>query len=149
MTPQDEFSSFGTSEESQPQGSSSQPQDDEFASFGSAEAPQEASSWGGETFASGETFAAGEPVSDGDPSKDNWAIAATVVGVISLCVAIIPICGFPTSLAAIGLGAFSLKAPNRRTLAIVGIVLGALAILVSLCSMGLGLLGMLGQQGTY
>ena len=146
MTPQDEFSSFGTSEEQpQPQGQASQPegQADEFADF-SAGAPQEAATWG----TSGDTFTATATVTaEGDPSKDNWAIAATVVGVLSLCLAIIPLCGFPTSLAAIGLGAFSLKAPNRRTLAIVGIVLGGIAILLSICSAGFGLLSVLGQQG--
>ncbi len=95
---------------------------------------------------------AGEAMPQGtaqDASKDNLAIASTVVGVLSLCASLVPICGFPLSLAAIGLGAFSLKAPNRRTLAIVGLVLGGLAILLSICSAVFGLVAMMNGQGGY
>ena len=95
---------------------------------------------------------AGEAMPQGaaqDASKDNLAIASTVVGVLSLCASLVPVCGFPLSLAAIGLGAFSLKAPNRRTLAIVGLVLGGLAILLSICSAAFGLMAMMNGQGGY
>ncbi len=139
MSPQDEFSSFGASEEQQP--TPSEPQD-EFAAFSEEVQSQGQAAWDKAT----EYAATATAAVEGDPSKDNWAIAATVVGVLSLCVAIVPLCGFPTSLAAIALGAFSLKAPNRRTLAIVGIVLGVLAILLSTCSAAFGVIGMLGQQ---
>jgi len=143
MSPQDEFSSFEKFEEPQPQ--APQPESaggaDEFASF-EAEA---SNAW-----EDARAFAADVAAdAEGDATKDNLAIASTVVGVLSLCLAIVPLCGFPLSLAALGLGAFSLKAPNRRTLAIVGMVLGGLAILLSICSAAFGVLSMLGQQTGY
>jgi len=152
MSPQDEFASFESFDEPKPE--SAQPEsaasefEDEFASFGTSEgqgaaAPSAGNAWEGEPSFTAEPSSSAE----GDVTKDNLAIASTVVGVLSLCFGIVPICGFPLSLAALGLGAFSLKAPNRRTLAIAGMVLGGLAILLSICSGIFGFVSYLQGQG--
>lgn len=65
------------------------------------------------------------------PKKDRagFAIASLVVGILSLCPGFYIICcGWPLALAAIVLGILGIKS-SRRTLAIVGIVLAAAAIL--------------------
>ena len=73
------------------------------------------------------------------PQKDNkgFAIAALVLGIISLCAWLFPICGFPVAIAGIVLGILGLKS-SSRTMAIVGIVLCGLALLASLCNAVLG-----------
>ena len=69
------------------------------------------------------------------PQKDNkgFAIAALVLGILSLCAWLFPICGFPIGIAGVILGILGLKS-SSRTLAIVGLVLSGLALLLSLCN---------------
>jgi hypothetical protein len=71
------------------------------------------------------------------PERSGFAIASLVLGVVSLCAWLLPICGVPISLVAVVLGALSLNSP-RRGMAIAGIVLGAIAILLSLVNAALG-----------
>ncbi len=148
--PQDDFTSFEQSPSQEPRPAGSEGAADPFAEFeaggGTAVGGETPSDIGFESSPSQATFTATASAS-GDATKDNLAIASTVVGVLSLCLAIIPLCGFPLSLTAIGLGAFSLKAPNRRTLAIVGLVLGGIAILISLCSGIFGVINYMNQGG--
>ncbi len=151
MTQQDDFVSFGSGQ----QGGEAQPQQPpptgsgegfSTADFGGSGTAGPTAGWSETTIpgGTGGGFSGGVPT-EADLQKDNFAIASTVVGVLSLCLAVLPICGLPASVAAVGLGAYSLKAPNRRTLAIAGIVLGAIAALLSLCSAGFGLYSYLSQ----
>jgi hypothetical protein len=65
--------------------------------------------------------------------KKGFAIAALVLGILSLCAWLFPICGFPIAIAGVILGILGLKS-SSRTLAIVGLVLSGLALLLSLCN---------------
>jgi len=60
-----------------------------------------------------------------------YAIAAAALGVISLCVAIIPICGGITSTLGILLGIVSLKTEKSKT-AIAGVLISVLGILITI-----------------
>lgn len=59
------------------------------------------------------------------------AIASAALGLMSLCIAIIPICGGTIALAGIGLGIFGMRSENRKT-AIFGIAVCILGILISI-----------------
>ncbi|MBN2385447.1 MAG: hypothetical protein JXB85_00385 [Anaerolineales bacterium] len=64
--------------------------------------------------------------------KKGLAIAALVVGIISLCMAPIPLItllAWPGSIVSIVLGALSLKS-SGKTMAIIGLILGVLAMLL-------------------
>lgn len=76
--------------------------------------------------------------------KDNFAIAALVVGVFNLCTWIIPLCGCPMALLGIGLGAYSLES-NNRTLAMIGL---GLSILGFIATIGSAILGVALQAGS-
>ena len=62
------------------------------------------------------------------------AIASVSLGIISLCSALIPICGIITSLAGIGLGILSRKSESRK-MAVIGIGLSVLGIMISVTYM--------------
>ncbi len=62
------------------------------------------------------------------------AIASVSLGIISLCAALIPICGIVTSLIGIGLGFLSRKSESRK-MAVVGIGLSILGIMISVTYM--------------
>lgn len=59
------------------------------------------------------------------------AMASVVLGIFSLCAALIPICGASISLAGIGLGIWGLRADSRR-MAQVGIAICILSLLTSI-----------------
>ncbi len=59
------------------------------------------------------------------------AMGSVALGVISLCAALIPVCGASTSLAGIGLGIWGMRADSRR-MAQVGIALCAFSLLTSI-----------------
>ncbi|HSR47545.1 MAG TPA: DUF4190 domain-containing protein [Anaerolineales bacterium] len=71
------------------------------------------------------------------PDRSGLAIASLVVGVVSLCAWLLPICGVPFSVVAVILGALGLNS-SRRGMAIAGIVLGAIGIILSLANAALG-----------
>ena len=60
-----------------------------------------------------------------------WALFSIGLGIISLCAALIPMCGGASSLLGIGLGWFGLRSANRK-MAIVGISISILGLLISI-----------------
>lgn len=58
------------------------------------------------------------------------ALASISLGIISLCAALIPICGVTASLAGIGLGLLSRKSESRK-MAMIGILLSILGIMIA------------------
>lgn len=54
-----------------------------------------------------------------------------MTGILSLCAWLLPICGFPLAIAAVVFGILGMKS-TKRTLAIVGLAMGGLALLLSL-----------------
>lgn len=60
-----------------------------------------------------------------------WALFSVALGVISLCAALIPICGSASSLLGLGLGMFGLRSENRK-MAMVGISISAIGLLTSI-----------------
>ena len=59
------------------------------------------------------------------------SLASAALGVMSLCLAIVPICGGVTSVLGIVLGLFSLKTENSKT-ALAGVILSALGLLITI-----------------
>jgi hypothetical protein len=59
------------------------------------------------------------------------ALFSIGLGIISLCAALIPMCGGASSLLGIGLGVFGLRSENRKV-AIVGICVSILGLLISI-----------------
>jgi hypothetical protein len=59
------------------------------------------------------------------------SIASAALGLISLCLAIVPICGGVTSMLGIVFGLFSLKTENSKT-ALAGVILSALGLLITI-----------------
>ena len=59
------------------------------------------------------------------------AIASAALGLLSLCLAIIPLCGGVSSIAGILLGLYSLKTEHSKT-AIAGVILSSLGVLITL-----------------
>ena len=59
------------------------------------------------------------------------ALASAALGVMSLCLAIIPACGAVTSVLGILAGLFSMKTENTKT-ALAGVVLSILGIVVTI-----------------
>jgi hypothetical protein len=69
-----------------------------------------------------------------DPELRNarfFAIASPALGLLSLCVAIIPVCGGITSLLGIILGFASLKTEHSRS-AVAGVAISVLGMLITL-----------------
>jgi hypothetical protein len=67
------------------------------------------------------------------PKKDQsgLAIASLVLGILSLCGWFVPICGFPMTIVGGVLGFLGLKS-TRRGLAIAGLVLCAIALILTI-----------------
>jgi len=78
-----------------------------------------------------------EATPQGDSGKDIFAYLGLGAGVFSLCAWIIPLCGCPISLIALGLGFMGLSS-NQRTLAMVGMVLGGLGFVLTIISAIIG-----------
>ncbi|MBN1618612.1 DUF4190 domain-containing protein [Candidatus Dojkabacteria bacterium] len=74
-------------------------------------------------------------------SGTNWneisAIASLVLGIINLCSWILPLCGCPMAIIGIVTGILGLKT-EKKTLAIVGIVLSGLALIATIINSILG-----------
>lgn len=68
-----------------------------------------------------------------DPSRNGFAIAALVVGLINLCTWIVPLCGCPFALIGMGLGYYGLPS-EQRTLAIIGLVLSVIGFGLTILS---------------
>ena len=80
---------------------------------------------------------------DGDASKDWMAIVSLVSGILSLCTAFIPLvcCIAPVfTIAAVVLGILGLKS-TKKTLAIIGIVMGGVGIIAQIIIAIIGLVG--------
>jgi hypothetical protein len=60
-----------------------------------------------------------------------WALFSIALGVISLCAALVPICGSASSLLGIGLGMLGLRSESRK-MAMVGIAVSAIGLLTSI-----------------
>ena len=59
------------------------------------------------------------------------SIASAALGLMSLCLAIVPICGGVASVLGIVFGLFSLKAENSKT-ALAGVVISILGMLITI-----------------
>jgi hypothetical protein len=59
------------------------------------------------------------------------SLASASLGVMSLCLAIVPLCGGVASVLGIVFGLFSLKTENSKT-ALAGVVISALGILITI-----------------
>lgn len=59
------------------------------------------------------------------------ALFSIALGIISLCAALVPICGGASSLLGIGLGMFGLRSESR-TMAMIGISVSAIGLLISI-----------------
>jgi hypothetical protein len=59
------------------------------------------------------------------------SLASASLGLMSLCLAIIPVCGGVVSLLGIVFGLFSLKSENSKT-ALAGVIISALGLLVTI-----------------
>jgi hypothetical protein len=71
------------------------------------------------------------------PDRSGFAIASLVLGIISLCAWLLPICGIPFSGLGIIFGALSMRS-SRRGMAIAGLILGIIALLLSLGNAAFG-----------
>lgn len=71
------------------------------------------------------------PVIPAKPDKPGLAIAALVLGILSLCAWLFPICGFPIAIAGVILGILGLKT-SRRSMAIAGLIMSGIALLLTL-----------------
>ncbi|HPH96495.1 MAG TPA: DUF4190 domain-containing protein [Anaerolineaceae bacterium] len=67
----------------------------------------------------------------GSDSKGIMAIVSLVIGVLSLCAWLLPICGCPLAIIGVVLGVLGLKS-DKKTLAIVGLVLCGIALVLCL-----------------
>jgi len=59
------------------------------------------------------------------------SLASAALGLMSLCLAIVPLCGGVASVLGVIFGLFSLKTENSKT-AVAGVVISALGILVTI-----------------
>ena len=69
--------------------------------------------------------------------QDGFALASLICAIASLCCCCVSYVGLPLGIAAVVLGILGLKAAQRRTLALVGLVLGAIMLLLNAASLGL------------
>jgi Mg2+/citrate symporter len=74
----------------------------------------------------------GSPIKIGGGGNEKiMAIASLVLGVISLCAWLFPICGAPLSIIGLVLGFLGMKDQSQKTLAISGMVLCGLTLLLA------------------
>ena len=88
-----------------------------------------------------------QPTPAAAPSdRSGLAIASLILGILSLCAWLLPLCGIPFSGVAIILGALSMRS-SRRGMAIAGLILGILTLLLSLGNAAFGAyLGLTGNN---
>lgn len=92
-----------------------------------------------------------ESTTDGDASKDWMAIVSLVSGILSLCTAFIPLvcCVAPIfSIAAVVLGILGLKS-TKKTLAIIGIVIGGLGVIAQIIMSIIGFVSGVGASDGF
>ncbi len=81
------------------------------------------------------------------PSDKSWmAIVSLVTGILALCGWLFPICGFPLSIAAIIFGILGMKT-GKRTMALIGLILGGLTVFLAIISVVVGVLIQAGAFG--
>jgi hypothetical protein len=73
-----------------------------------------------------------------------FAIAGLILGIVSIPIALFAICGYITSILGIIFSILGLRAPSKRTMATIGIVLSVLGFIASIASSILGV--MMGQH---
>ncbi len=61
-----------------------------------------------------------------------WALFSIALGILSLCAALVPICGSASSLLGLGLGMLGLRSDENRRMAKIGISVSALGLLISI-----------------
>jgi hypothetical protein len=66
------------------------------------------------------------------------AITGLVLGIISVVAAILPLCGFPLTIAALVFSILGRKSHSRRTMATVGLALSLLAFVLTILSAAYG-----------
>lgn len=77
------------------------------------------------------------PLAAPDPLA--WqAYLAAGLGALGLIAWLLPICGFPVTISAIVFGIIGQRSPSRKTWAIVGLVLGILAIVLTIANSAIG-----------
>lgn len=69
---------------------------------------------------------------NGNSNEDYVAIGSLVLGLINLCSWFIPLCGCPMSIIGIVLGIVGLKSTKYKTMAIIGLILSALGLIITL-----------------
>ena len=72
-----------------------------------------------------------QPVIPAKPDKPGLAIAALVLGILSLCAWLFPICGFPIAIAGVILGILGLKT-SKKGMAVAGLIMAGIALLLTL-----------------
>lgn len=73
----------------------------------------------------------------GDP-KAGQAIAALVLGIISVLAWVVPICGLPFAISAIVCGLLGRASTSKRTMATVGLILAIAGLVLTLANAALG-----------
>ena len=90
---------------------------------------------GGSPYSYGNASAPGQapypPYRPAYTKQDGYALGALICAIVSLCCCCVPYVGLAISLGAIVLGIMGLKAPQRKTMAVVGIVLGGLMLVLN------------------
>jgi hypothetical protein len=79
----------------------------------------------------------GAPLAQPD-RRGGVAIAGFVLGILSVLAWILPICGYPVTIAGVICAAMGLSSTQRRTLAIIGLVLAILGLVLTLGNSILG-----------
>ncbi|MFZ0544319.1 MAG: hypothetical protein WAM60_02705 [Candidatus Promineifilaceae bacterium] len=78
-------------------------------------------------------------------NDEYFAIGSLIIGIISLCAWLFPICGLPLAIAGAVLG-FLGRDSSKRTMALIGLALSVVAIVLSIINAALGAyLGATGQ----
>ena len=78
-----------------------------------------------------------EPAAPMPGDRKGLAIASLVIGIVNLCAWLVPICGGPLAIVGMLLGILGLKS-SKKTLAIVGVVLGGLTLILTIVSIIVG-----------
>ncbi len=81
----------------------------------------------------------GAPIEQTD-SRGGVAIAGFVLGILSVLAWVLPICGYPATIAGIICAVMGLASTRRRTLAMVGLVLAILGFVATLGNSILGVM---------
>jgi hypothetical protein len=80
--------------------------------------------------------------------SQGWAITAFIIGIINLCIWILPFCGGPLSIVGIVIGVLGLKS-SQRILAIIGLVLSVFGLLATIANSVLWVILYFGGQYHY